>query len=95
MRLPPPFRSSSGLQGLPTLLTHQSLAHLTLGSGTGLSCLFDHSRPQSIYLLIDGLFNLGQRRFRVSRSPLRHGGKILSLRRLFILLSVYYSSKVS
>jgi hypothetical protein len=50
------------LQGLSTLLTPQSLAHLTLGGGAGLSCLFDHPRPPSIHLLIDGLFNLGQRR---------------------------------
>jgi hypothetical protein len=28
-----------------------------------------------MHLLIDGLFNLGQGRFRVRRSPLRDGGK--------------------
>jgi hypothetical protein len=75
MRLPPPFRSSSGLQWLSTLLTHQSLARLTLGGGTGLSCLFDHPRPQSIHLLIDSLLNFGERCFGVRRSPMRHGGK--------------------
>ena len=75
MRLPPPFRLSSGLQRLSALLTHQSLAGLTLGCGTRLGCLFDHPRAQPIDLLIDGLFNLGQRRFRVGCSPLRHGGK--------------------
>jgi hypothetical protein len=42
--------------------------------------LFDHPRAQPIHLLIDRLFNLGQRRFRVRCSPLRHGGKdVLSL----------------
>jgi len=46
-----------------------------LGGGTGLGCLLDHPRAQAIHLLIDGLFNLGQRRVRVRRSPLRHGGK--------------------
>jgi hypothetical protein len=37
--------------------------------------LFDHPRSQTIHLLIDRLFNLGQRRLRVRRSPLRHSGK--------------------
>jgi hypothetical protein len=37
--------------------------------------LFDHPRAQTIHLLIDGLFNLGQGRFWVRCSPLRHGGK--------------------
>jgi hypothetical protein len=37
--------------------------------------LFDHPGSQSIDLLIDGVFNLGQRRLRMGRSPLRHGGK--------------------
>jgi hypothetical protein len=37
--------------------------------------LFDHPGSQSIHLLIDGVFNLGQRRLRMGRSPLRHGGK--------------------
>jgi hypothetical protein len=59
MRLPPPFRLSSGLQRLSALLTHQSLAHLTLGGSTGLGCLLDHPRAQPIDLLIDRLFNLG------------------------------------
>jgi hypothetical protein len=63
------------LQGLSTLLTHQSLTGFLLGGGTGLGCLFDHARSQPIHLLIDGLFNLGQRRFRVCRSPLCHGGE--------------------
>jgi hypothetical protein len=43
--------------------------------GTGLGCLLDHPRTQPIHVLIDGLFNLGQRRFRVRRSPLGDGGK--------------------
>jgi hypothetical protein len=59
MRLPPPFRSSARLQRLPTLLTHQSLAGFMLGCGTGLCCLLDHPRSQTIDLLIDRLFNLG------------------------------------
>jgi hypothetical protein len=37
--------------------------------------LLDHPRSQPVDLLIDGLFNLGQRRFRVCCSPLRHGSK--------------------
>ncbi len=81
MRLPFPFRSSAGLQRLSALLTHQSLAHLTLGGCTGLGCLFDHPCSQAIHLLIDRLFNLGQRRFRMGRSPLRYGGK--DIRSLF------------
>jgi hypothetical protein len=80
MRLPPAFRSSTCLQRLSTLFTYQSLAAFALGCGTRLGCLFDHSRSQPIDLLIDCLFNLGQGRFRVCRSPLRHGGKdLLSL----------------
>jgi hypothetical protein len=75
MRLPPPFRVSARLQRLSTLLTYQSLTGFTLGDGTGLGCLFDHPRSQTIHLLIDCVFNLGQRRFRVRRSPLCHGGK--------------------
>ena len=75
MRLPPSFRSSPCLQGLSTLLTHQSLAGLTLGCGTGLGCLLDHSGAQPIHVLIDGLFNLGQGRFGVCCSPLSDGGK--------------------
>jgi hypothetical protein len=67
MRLPLPFRSPPGLQRLSTLLTHQSLAGLTLGGSTGLGCLFDHPRPQPMHLLIDGVFNLGQRRVWVCR----------------------------
>jgi hypothetical protein len=63
------------LQWLSTLLTHQVLAGLTIGGGTGLGCLFDHPRAQPIQLLIDGLFNLGQRRFGMRGSPLCHGGK--------------------
>jgi hypothetical protein len=47
------------LQWLSTLLTYQSLAGFALGCGTGLGCLFDHPRSQTIDLLIDGLFNLG------------------------------------
>jgi hypothetical protein len=43
--------------------------------GTGLGGLGDHPRPQQVQLLIDGLFDLGQGRFRVRCSPLRHGGK--------------------
>jgi len=75
MRLPPPFRSSARLQRLSTLLTHQPLTGFALGCGTGLCCLLDHPRSQSIHLFIDRLFNLGERRFRVRRSPLRHSGK--------------------
>jgi hypothetical protein len=65
--LPPPALPASAtsvslVHGLATLLTHQSLAHLTLGGGAGLSRLFDHPRPQPIHLLIHCLFNLGQRR---------------------------------
>jgi len=68
------------LQWLSTLLAHQSLAGLALGCCTGLGCLFDHPRSQPIHLLIDGVFNLGQGRFRMGRSPLRHGSKdVLSL----------------
>jgi len=68
------------LQRLSTLLAHQSLAGFTLGGGTGLGCLFDHPRAQTIHLLIDRVLNLGQGRVRVRRSPLRHGGKdVLSL----------------
>jgi hypothetical protein len=37
--------------------------------------LFDHPRSQTIHLLIDSVFNLGQGRFRVCHSPLGHGGK--------------------
>jgi hypothetical protein len=43
------------LQRLSTLLTHQSLAGFMLGCGTGLGCLLDHSRSQTIHLLIDRL----------------------------------------
>ncbi len=75
MCLPPSFCSSACLQRLSTLLTHQSLTGFTLGGGTGLCCLFDHPRSQTIHLLIDRLFNLGQGRVRVRRSPLCHGGK--------------------
>jgi hypothetical protein len=63
------------LQWLPTLLTHHSLAGLALGCRTGLGCLFDHPRSHPIHLLIDGLFNLGQGRFRMGHSPVCHGGK--------------------
>jgi hypothetical protein len=63
------------LQWLSTLLAHQSLAGFTLGGCTGLCCLFDHLGSQTIHLLIDCIFNLGQGRLRVRRSPLRHGGK--------------------
>src|SRR6266702_6392250 len=80
VRLPPPSRSSAGLQRLSTLLTHQFLAGFTLGGGTGLGCLFDHPRSQTMHLLIDRVFNLGQRRVRMGLSPLCHGGKdVLSL----------------
>jgi hypothetical protein len=75
MRLPPPFRSSACLQRLSTLLTHQFLAGFMLGGCTGLCCLFDHPRSQTIHLLIDRVFNLGERRVRMRRSPLRDGGK--------------------
>jgi hypothetical protein len=75
MRLPPPFRSSARLQWLPTLLTYQSLAGFALGCDTGLGCLLDHPCSQPMHLLIDGLFNLGQRRLRVRCSPVCHGGK--------------------
>jgi len=37
--------------------------------------LFDHPCAQPMQLLIDRLFNLGERRFRVRCSPLCHGGK--------------------
>jgi hypothetical protein len=46
-----------------------------LGGCTCLCCLLDHSGSQTIHLLIDCLFNLGERRLRVRRSPLCHGGK--------------------
>jgi hypothetical protein len=62
MGLPPPFRASARLQWLSTLLTHQVLARAMLSGGTGLGGLLDHPRAPSIDLLIDGLFNLGQRR---------------------------------
>ena len=75
MRLPPPFRSSACLQRLSTLLTHQPLAGFTLGCCTGLCCLLDHPGSQTIQLLIDRLFNLGERRLWMGRSPLRDGGK--------------------
>jgi hypothetical protein len=75
MCLPPPFRSSARLQRLSTLLTHQSLAGFMLGCRTRLRCLFDHPRSQTIHLLIDRVFNLGERRSRMGRSPLRDGGK--------------------
>jgi len=75
MRLPPSFRASACLQRLPTLLTHQSLASFMLSCGTGLCCLLDHPGSQTIHLLIDRLFNLGQRRLRMGYSPLRDGGK--------------------
>jgi hypothetical protein len=81
MCLPPAFRSSARLQRLSTLLTHQFLAGFMLGGGTGLGCLFDHPRSQAIHLLIDSLFNLGQRRLRMGRSPLCDGGK--DIRSLF------------
>jgi len=37
--------------------------------------LFDHPRSQTIHLLIDRVFNLGERRVWMGRSPLRHRGK--------------------
>jgi hypothetical protein len=63
------------LQRLSTLLAHQSLAGFTLDCGTGLGCLFDHPRSQAIHLLIHRVFNLGQGRVWMGRSPLRHGSK--------------------
>src|SRR5690242_6332994 len=65
--LPPAVRLASAtsavpatrLQGPSTLLTHQSLTGLALGSSTGLSRLLDHPCSQSIHLLIHRLFNLG------------------------------------
>jgi hypothetical protein len=65
------------LQRVSTLLTHQSLAAFRLGGCTRLGGLFDHPRSQTIHLLIDGLLNLGERRFRVCHSPVGHGGKAL------------------
>jgi hypothetical protein len=75
MGLPPAFGSSTGLQQLSTLLTDQFLAPVMLSGGTGLGCLLDHAGAQAIHVLIDRLFNLGQRRFGVCRSPLGHGGE--------------------
>src|SRR5437016_5514551 len=75
MRLPPSFRSSAGLQRLSTVLTYQSLAGFTLGCSTGLCCLFDHPRSQTMHLFINCVFNLGQCCLRMRRSPLCHGGK--------------------
>lgn len=75
MRLPLPFCSSARVPRLSTLLAHQFLAGFMRSRGTGLGCLFDHARSQAIDLLIDGLFNLGECRFRVACSPLRHGSK--------------------
>jgi hypothetical protein len=37
--------------------------------------LFDHPRSQLIHLLIDSVFNLGERRLWMGRSPLRNRGK--------------------
>lgn len=80
MRLPAPFRSSACLQPLPTLLAHQSLTGFTVGCPTRLCRLPNQLGAQTIHLLIDGLFNLGQRRLRMRFSPLRHGGHgLLSL----------------
>jgi hypothetical protein len=46
-----------------------------LGCGTRLCCLLDHPGSQAIHLLIDCLFNLGERRLRMGCSPLRNRGK--------------------
>jgi hypothetical protein len=77
------------LQRLSTLLAHQSLAGFLLSGRTGLCYLFDHPGEESIHLFIYGVFNLGQCRLRVRRSPLCHGGK--DFRSLFLptLLQVF------
>ncbi len=52
VRLPLPSRPSPRLQGLPTLLAHQSLASFTLGGGTGLRRLLDQLGSQAIQILV-------------------------------------------
>jgi hypothetical protein len=65
------------LQGRGTLLTDQSLARFAAGGGTGLCGLLDHAGSQPMNLLIDGLFNLGERSLRMGCSPLGYASKDL------------------